>query len=372
MNELEILIIKYKNYLINVRQISDNSLKHYMSVLNSYSRYIDNDIKMITSNSITHFVKRAKYKSNILKAFLNYFNISTKDKEPSKKKKNKYIEHFRTSDELYLSDKSIKTYCNRIYELFKAIEKNDIQDITREDIKTQLKGSITARRAKLSAYKKFFEFYQINICYGLKIDKRELENNQKKNIAESFLNDDELTKLNRWFSRESKTEDEKINKMACYTAIALGLRLSEVINLKVSSIEESRMFVVGKGNKYRYVEIFQDYYKFVTKYIKEMGLKPNDYIIKNRTVRPFIAESFNNRIRRQFEKLGLRKDRRITFHKLRHTYATILRNDDVEIEYIKEQLGHERIETTLIYAKANDEKKQQKLGKNRTNVSKIL
>ena len=133
------------------------------------------------------------------------------------------------------------------------------------------------------------------------------------------------------------------------TAYSAGLRVSEVVNIKVDDINSDRMQIFierAKGKKDRLVplskvalELLREYYK---KYQPKKWLFEGQ--IKNT---PYSSRSAQAVFNYYFEKIGIPKY--ITFHSLRHSYATHLLEGGTDIKYIQELLGHNDIRTTLRY-----------------------
>lgn len=136
---------------------------------------------------------------------------------------------------------------------------------------------------------------------------------------------------------------------------ATGARCSEVTNIKLADINftEKNIRVLGKGSKERYV-LFGDKAKNVIEvYLKEerAGLasegQDEDYLFLSYNGKQISPRS----VQRIFEMFRsfLKIDRKLTPHKLRHSFATHLLNQGVDLRVIKELLGHKSLSTTEIY-----------------------
>ena len=128
-----------------------------------------------------------------------------------------------------------------------------------------------------------------------------------------------------------------------------GLRVSEVCALKVSDIDFDRMQIHvrnSKGNKSRYVVLGELIARGLRKYIA--GAKPKDYLFNGREKgSPLGHGAVQQSFRLAMQKANIQKDACV--HTLRHSFATHLLEQGVDIVTIKEQLGHARLETTLMY-----------------------
>jgi site-specific recombinase XerD len=128
-----------------------------------------------------------------------------------------------------------------------------------------------------------------------------------------------------------------------------GLRMDEARRLKWKDIDRSRMQILvrqGKNRKDRYVVLSGYILQGLEKYYRQY--KPQVYVFNgNKRGEPMGRRSFQWIINEVVRKSGLKKE--VTCHTLRHTFATHLLEDGVDILTIKEQLGHSKIQTTLIY-----------------------
>lgn len=128
-----------------------------------------------------------------------------------------------------------------------------------------------------------------------------------------------------------------------------GLRAREVSRLKISDIDSGRMMIhirQSKYNKDRYVPLSTLILKALRKYY--YACQPVEYLFNgNEPGSPLSVRGMQWALREAVKKCKLQKG--ITLHTLRHSYATHLLEYGMDIVSIKELLGHERIETTLVY-----------------------
>lgn len=135
--------------------------------------------------------------------------------------------------------------------------------------------------------------------------------------------------------------------MTCYGA---GLRVSEVVSLKLSDIDSQRGLIrveQGKGQKDRYAMLSPRLLEVLRRYYR--AAHPPDYLFPSwRRDRHMSAETLQVACREAALWAGIRK--RVTVHSLRHAFATHLLENGTDIRIIQVLLGHSRIETTTRYA----------------------
>jgi len=133
------------------------------------------------------------------------------------------------------------------------------------------------------------------------------------------------------------------------TAYSAGLRVGEVVRLKVSDVDSKRMQIrvtAGKGAKDRYTLLAETALAVLRDYFKVE--KPQDWLFPGEDPADHLSERSAQHIFEQAKKkAGIAKQ--ATFHTLRHSFATHLLEDGVDIRYIQELLGHGSIETTERY-----------------------
>ncbi len=151
-----------------------------------------------------------------------------------------------------------------------------------------------------------------------------------------------------------KPEGER-NRAIIETLYGCGLRVTEVIELKLSSLffEEGFISVTGKGNKQRFVPIAENTQKFINIYKNEIrnhiavqkGFE--DTLFLNRRGKQLTRAMIFTIIKRLVEKAGIHKQ--VSPHTFRHSFATHLLENGADLRAIQLMLGHESITTTEIY-----------------------
>lgn len=145
------------------------------------------------------------------------------------------------------------------------------------------------------------------------------------------------------------------NRAMLETLYGCGLRVSELVNLKISDLffEEGFIKVTGKGNKQRFVPIGKVTQKFITLYKDRVRLhqkiekSAQDTLFLNRRGKPLTRAMVFTIVKQLAEKSGIRKT--ISPHTFRHSFATHLLENGANLRAIQEMLGHESITTTEVY-----------------------
>lgn len=152
----------------------------------------------------------------------------------------------------------------------------------------------------------------------------------------------------------SKPEGER-NRAILETLYSCGLRVSELVNLKLSDLffEEGFVKVTGKGDKQRFVPIGNQTMKYINIYKEEIRIhlkienQFKDTLFLNRRGKQLTRAMIFTIIKQLAEKIGLKK--RISPHTFRHSFATHLLENGADLRAIQLMLGHESITTTEIY-----------------------
>jgi len=148
------------------------------------------------------------------------------------------------------------------------------------------------------------------------------------------------------------------HKAILLTAFSCGLRVGEVVRLRYRDIDMERMQVFierSKGKKDRYVTLSPILKDILNKYVEMYKIQASDYLFEGQEQgKPYSARSAQTIFNRAAKAAGIHK--KVTFHVLRHSYATHLLEKGVDIKYIKELLGHFDIKTTERYLHVAKEK----------------
>lgn len=251
--------------------------------------------------------------------------------------------------ELFIKEMELRNYSNRTIETYSealfAIEKycnKTINNIPTEEFKSFLHHRITVDEISVSLINQYISAYKI-----LQVDilKREWEPIKIKRPRRTkklpvVLSKDEVERL----IAVTKNIKHKALLMLTYSA---GLRLQELQNIKPSAIDSARMqvhVVQGKGKKDRYsllsiktLEILRFYYKLE---------KPSCFLFESQLKKgqKLSETSLGNIVKKSAKKAGIKKQ--VSFHTLRHCFATHLLENGVNLRLIQQLMGHVSLKTT--------------------------
>ncbi len=145
------------------------------------------------------------------------------------------------------------------------------------------------------------------------------------------------------------------NRAIFETLYGCGLRVSELTDLRISDLhfDEQIISVTGKGDKQRLVPIHDTAIKFIEIYRKEIRVhqpiqrSQEDFLFLNRRGRKLSRAMIFHLVKTEAERAGIRKN--VSPHTFRHSFATHLVENGVDLRAVQQMLGHESIVTTEIY-----------------------
>lgn len=157
----------------------------------------------------------------------------------------------------------------------------------------------------------------------------------------------------------SKAEGAR-NRAIIEVLFSCGLRVSELVNMKLSDLylEDRVLLVLGKGNKERLVPVSNKAIADLKRWFFDrnlMKIKPgeDDYVFLNRRGAHLTRTMILIMVKRQAEEAGIKKT--ISPHTFRHSFATALLQGGADLRSIQAMLGHEKIDTTLVYTHISNE-----------------
>ena len=260
-----------------------------------------------------------------------------------------------------LSENTIDNYLRDIKKFVMFLEKNGISsshiNITEEFIQEfvyEIAKKISPRSQAriISGLRSFFEYLIFeNYRESNPTDLIEAPKTGRK--LPDTLSEEEINSLITAIDL-SKAEGER-NRAMLETMYSCGLRVSELIHLKISDLffEEGFIKIIGKGNKERFVPIHFRAQKYIILYMNEIRVHLlvvkgfEDTLFLNRRGKSLSRQMVFMILKELAIKINLQK--KISPHTFRHSFATHLLKNGADLRAIQQMLGHESITTTEVY-----------------------
>ena len=254
----------------------------------------------------------------------------------------------KIEDELRLrnfSKKTIKSYLGCLRDYFSYIEivkKEPDIDLIKKYLLKKQDRELSSQTINL--YLQAIKYFYREVCKSkIDIDIKFAKTTSKLPVV---LSRQEIERI------IGKISNQK-HKMIIALAYGCGLRVSEVINLKIKDLDINELIIHikgAKGDKDR-ITIFPEKFKInIANLITGRGI--NEYVFVSQMGGKLTERTAQIVFERGLKAAGIKKD--ATFHSLRHSFATHLLENGIDIRYIQELLGHANIRTTQIYTKVTN------------------
>lgn len=315
-----IILADYLNYLKSIRGLSATTIKEYSYDLEVFFEY--------------QIIRKIYYGDQ--KTFKDEFNP-------------KYINKIITPN--FLENLKITDFYS--YLSYLDNEKND---------------NPTTRSRKISAIKSFYNYlYQEIEVIDNNITVK-LKNPKISKRQPVYLTLEETERLLNVINTERNDFLRARDMAIVFTFLTTGMRLSELVSINVSDIENDHFTIVGKGNKERTIYLTENALKVIHHYLRIR----KDYLDELYIDALFISTRKNRISNRAVQSTIEKYLRKAGFdtsiystHKLRHTAATLMyKYGNVDIRALKDILGHTSISTTQIYTHLEDEDLKNAINKN--------
>lgn len=267
-----------------------------------------------------------------------------------------------------LSDNSVAAYSHDI-EMFRQYLSKDenhipLKDIHQEDIENffaylyELGMSASSQARILSGIKKFYS-YMIQEKIVVENPTLLISSPSVGRHLPDVLSYNEICSMIESIDLSQRFGHR--NKAIIEVMYGCGLRVSELISLKISNIykEDEFLRVIGKGNKERLIPISQSTLKTLFLYIdgdrkhQTVNAKCSDTIFINKRGNGLTRQMIFLIIKNLADKAGIKKN--IGPHTIRHSFATHLLEGGADLRAVQQMLGHSSISTTEIYTHVSDQ-----------------
>lgn len=259
-----------------------------------------------------------------------------------------------------LADNSVQAYLRDFDHLarFMSEQGTDSEHVTLEQLQ-QLIAQLndtgiapTSQRRMIAGWRMFF--HMLVVDDAIKDSPADLLDLplRPKHLPD-VLTDEDITKLQQTF--DLSLPDQYRNNVIVEVLYGCGLRVSELVNLKLSNIyeQEQALLVTGKGDKQRWVPINPHALSMLLTYIhnvrSHLDVKSGEekYVFLNRRGTHLSRNYVFMFLQQAVEQAGIQKH--VSPHSLRHSFATELVENGADLRAVQEMLGHESISTTEIY-----------------------
>lgn len=249
------------------------------------------------------------------------------------------------------SEHTIRTYTSEFVHLLHLLGSKNVNELNPKKLKdyflycvNELQMKERKMNGKINAIKFYFEqvLHQPKMFFDIPRPKKPL-------TLPKMLSKSDIKKI------FNVTKNQK-HLLILKLSYGMGLRVSEVVTLKVSNIDSKRMQVHiqgAKGKKDRYVNLPDTILDLLRAYYK--AYRPKEWLFDGQYGGHYSTRSAQAVFKRAMQKAGINKQ--IGIHGLRHSYATHLLESGADLRFIQELLGHHRINTTQIYTHVTDTSK---------------
>lgn len=264
---------------------------------------------------------------------------------------NNQIEFTKFINQLKLkaySKNTIRTYVTEFAHLLRTIKKFPVEELTEERLKDYFLYCVKKENIKenhLNSRINAVKFYFEKVLHKPKMF-FDIPRPKTPKLLPKMLTKSEIKKI----FKQTENPKHLLMLQLCY---GMGLRVSEIVNLKISHINSEDMLVLiagAKGKKDRYTNLPESILPLLRNYYKEY--KPKEYLFEGQYGGAYTVRSVQSVFKQAMQKAKINKT--IGIHGLRHSYATHLIESGADIRFLQELLGHNSLKTTQIYTHVTD------------------
>ena len=243
-----------------------------------------------------------------------------------------------------------KSYRTDVECMMDFVGKNE-EDITLADllawkVDMQERGNSTATMARrIGSVKRYFDFL-VDIDVIVKDPSKKLKAPKVVNKVETTLTADDVHKM-------LACTNSKRDKAIIATLASTGMRISELINIKMDDIDGDDIHIIGKGSKRRVVHINEKTREYIHDYLVNRKFD-SDKLFASNSDTPMLPNNINRTLKRLANEAGL--DKNVHNHSFRHLWATSMLDHGVPIDRIQVCMGHSDISVTRRYAETRNKR----------------
>ena len=297
-----------------------------------------------------HEIIRAHSKATVDEYFLdlrNFFRYLKQTRNPEKYPGNLWEVDISDIDLEFVSTVTMA----EVYAYMTYLSRERAQH--QNSVRTEYGLNAASRARKMMAIRSFYNYLTTKTHQLKENPVRDLDSpKSKKSLPDYLTLEESLCLLD---SVEGRYQERDYCILTLF--LNCGLRISELIALNLSDIQGETLRVFGKGNKVRILYLNEACQEAIRAYLEVRrpisGKYADALFLSSRDTRPS-RSTVHAMIKRSLEMAGL-DSRRYSAHKLRHTAATLMLQNGVDVKALQEVLGHEHLNTTEIYTHIDNE-----------------
>lgn len=232
-----------------------------------------------------------------------------------------------------------------VYEYLAYLSRDRVKNRNAEEVQYGLSASTRAR--KIAAIRSFFKYLTSKAHILDENPLADLDSPKIPKTLPTYLTLEESKRLLSAVEGKNKERDY------CILCLFLncGLRISEIVGLNLSDLQTDHLRIFGKGSKERIVYLNDACLHAIADYLvvrsNIAAVDRNAFFLSNRRSR-MSTDAVHAMVKKTLKQAGLDPEK-YSAHKLRHTAATLMLNNGVDVRTLQEVLGHENLNTTQIY-----------------------
>ncbi len=241
------------------------------------------------------------------------------------------------------SESTVKTYFTFLADFLAFVNHIPLENLTNRDVEIFIEEvfiprgySISTHRQFISALKLFIVFYPNSHIQNLALTRP-----KRSKFLPTVLSKEEIIDILR-YTRNLK------HRAILALIYSAGLRIGELLNLQLKHIDIDRRQIIiknSKGRKDRNVILAESFIPLLLNYLNTYN--PSIFFAEGKLGQKYSAPSIRAFLKRSCKAANVSKT--VTPHTLRHSYATHLLENGIDLRYIQELLGHSKPETTMLY-----------------------
>ena len=250
------------------------------------------------------------------------------------------------------SPNTLRCYGNEFAQLLYLLKNKSVACCTEEELRRYvlycinvLKLSENSIHSRMNAIKFYFHVVLKKTNFFIEIPRP-----KKHDILPKVIHSIDIRKI---FEQTPNLKHNTMLKLS----YGMGLRVSEIVNLKICDIDSRSMMVFiarAKGKKDRYANLPESVLGQLRDYFKEF--RPREYLFEGQYGGQYSCRSVQMVFKNSLERAGVNK--KVGIHSLRHSFATHLLERGTDLRLIQDLLGHKDIKTTLLYTHISDKSLQ--------------